>query len=111
MKRWIVVIAAGLLILLVALLLVMSPRGFASVPAQGTSPFTPPLEVGKTYRFGVNGSDLIGKVVAEPRGNWVQVEVEDSGKIRTFWLNLLQVSYILPDPPAALGSGRRGGAC
>ena len=111
MKRWIVVIAAGLLVLLVALLLVMSHRGFASVPTQGTSPFTPPLEVGKTYGFGVNGSDLIGKVVAEPRGNWVQVEVEDSGKIRTFWLNLLQVSYILPDPPAALGSGRRGAAC
>jgi hypothetical protein len=111
MKRWIVGIAAGLLVLLVALLMVMSPRGFASVPAPVTSPFTPPLEVGKTYGFGVNGSDLIGKVVAEPRGNWVKVKVEDSGKIRTFWLNLLQVSYILPDPPAAMGSGRRGGAC
>ena len=25
---------------------------------------------------------MIGKVLAEPRGNWVQVEVQDSGKIR-----------------------------
>ena len=111
MKRWIIATAAGVLVLLVPLLVAASRSAYAPAPPQATSPFTPPLEVGKTYGFGVNGSDLIGKVVAEPRGNWVQVEVEDSGKIRTFWLNLLQVSYILPDPPAALGSGRRGGAC
>ena len=111
MKRWIVATAAGVLVMLVPLLVAASRSAYAPAPAQATSPFTPPLEVGKTYGFGVNGSDLIGKVVAEPRGNWVQVEVEDSGKIRTFWLNLLQVSYIVPDPPAAIGSGRRGGAC
>ena len=111
MKRWIIATAAGVLVLLVPLLVAASRSAYAPAPPQATSPFTPPLEVGKTYGFGVNGSDLIGKVVAEPRGNWVQVEVEDSGKIRTFWLNLLQVSYILPDPPAALGSGRRGAAC
>ena len=105
MKRWIIATAAGVLVLLVPLLVAASRSAYAPAPAQATSPFTPPLEVGKTYGFGVNGSDLIGKVVAEPRGNWVQVEVEDSAKIRTFWLNLLQVSYILPEPPAAKECG------
>jgi hypothetical protein len=101
MKRWIVATAAGVLVILVPLLVAASRSAYA--PAQATSPFTPPLEVGKTYGFGVSGSDLTGKVLAEPRGNWVQVEVQDRGKVQAVWLNLLQVSFILPDPPAEKG--------
>ena len=102
MKRWMIATAAGVLVLLVTLLVAASRS--ADAPPQATSPFTPPLEVGKTYGFGVSsGSDLTGKVLAEPRGNWVKVEVQDSGKAQAVWLNLLQVSYILPDPPAEKG--------
>jgi hypothetical protein len=100
MKRWIVASAAGVLVVLVPPLVAASRSPYAPAPPQATTPFTPPLEVGKTYGFGVNASDLTGKVLAEPRGNWVQIEVQDSGKVQGVWLNLLQVSYILPDPPA-----------
>ena len=107
MKRWIVATAAGVLVVvLVPLLVAASRSAYAPGPPQSTSPFTPPLEVGKTYGFGVSGSDLTGKVLAEPSGNWVKVEVQDSGKVQAVWLNLLQVAYILPDPPAEKGCGR-----
>jgi hypothetical protein len=110
MKRWMVATAAGMLVMLMPLLVAASRSAYA--PAQATSPFTPPIEVGKTYGFGLSGSDLTGKVLAEPCGNWVKVEVQDSGKVRAVWLNLLQVSYILPDPPAEKGGGRcKGGGC
>jgi hypothetical protein len=107
MKRWIVATAAGVLVILVPLLVAASRSAYAPASPQAMSPFTPPLEVGKTYGFGVSGSDLTGKVLAEPRGNWLQVEVQDSGKVQAVWLNLLQVSYILPDPPAE----KRGVCC
>ena len=100
MKRSIVAIAAAVLVMLVPLLVAASRSAYAPAPPQATSPFTPPVEGGKTYGFGVNGSDLTGKVLAEPCGNWVKVEVQESGKVQAVWLNLLQVSYILPDPPA-----------
>jgi hypothetical protein len=106
MKRWIVATAAGVLVVLVPLLLAASRSAYVPAPPQAMSPFAPPLEVGKTYGFGVSGSDLTGKVLAEPRGNWVNVEVQDSGKVQAVWLNLLQVSYILADPPAEKGCGR-----
>jgi hypothetical protein len=106
MKRWMV--AAGVLVL-VPVLVAASRSAFA--PAQATSP-TSPVEVGKTYGFGLSGSDLTGKVLAEPCGNWVKVEVQDSGKVQPIWLNLLQVSYILPDPPAEKRGARcQGGGC
>ena len=111
MQRWIVVSAAGVLVIIVPLLVAASRGAYAPTRPQATSSFTPPLEVGKTYGFGVSGSDLTGKVLAEPRGNWAQVEVEDSGKVQAVWPNLLQVSYILPDPPAGNGSGHPGGSC
>ena len=101
MIRWMIATAAGVLVMLVPLLVAASCSAYA--PPQATSPFTPPVEVGKTYGFGVNESDLTGKVLAEPCGNWVQVEVQNSGKVQAVWLNLLQVSYILPDPPAEKG--------
>ena len=103
MKRWIVATAAGVLVMLVPVLVAVSRSTYAPAPPQATSPFTPPLEVGKTYGFGQSGSELTGKVLAEPCGNWVKVEVQDSGKVQAVWLNLLQVSYILPDPPAEKG--------
>jgi hypothetical protein len=103
-KRWIAAIAAVVLFVLVPLFVVAS--GLVSTSPQATSPFAPPLEVGKTYAFGVSGSDLTGKVLAEPRGNWLQVEVRDSGEAQVVWINLLQVSHVLPDPPAI-----KGGVC
>jgi hypothetical protein len=108
MKRWIGSTAAGVLVMLVLVLVAASRSTDAPAPPQATSPFTPPVEVGKTYGFGVNGSDLTGKVLVEPCGNWVKVEVQESGKAQAVWLNLLQVSYILPDPPAEKGCS--GGA-
>jgi hypothetical protein len=103
---------AGVLVMLVPLLVAASRMAYAPAPPQATSPFTPPVEVGKTYGFGVSGSDLAGKVLAEPCGNWVKVEVQDSGEVQVVWLNLLQVSYILPDPPAEKRGGRcQGGGC
>jgi hypothetical protein len=103
MKRWIVATAAVVLVMLVPLLVAASRSAYAPAPPRATSPFTPPIEVGKTYSFGVNGSDLSGKVLAEPCGNWVKVEVQERGKVQAAWLNLLQVSYILPAPPAEKG--------
>ena len=97
MKRWIVATAAGVLVILVPLLVAAARIAYA--------PFTPPVEVGKTYGFGVSGSDLTGKVLGEPRDNWVKVKVQNSGKAQAVWLNLLQVSYILPEPPAAKECG------
>ena len=103
MKRWMIATAAGVLVMLVPLLVAASRSADAPAPPQATSPFTPPVEVGKTYGFGVDGSDLTGKVLGEPRDNWVKVKVQNSGKAQAVWLNLLQVSYILPDPPAEKG--------
>jgi hypothetical protein len=102
---------AGGLLVLVPLLVAASRSTSPPAPPQAASTFTPPinLEVGKTYGFGVNGSDLTAKVLAEPRGNWLKVEVESGGKRQAVWLNLLQVSYILPDPPA--DKGRNGCGC
>ena len=108
MKRWIGSTAAGVLVMLVLVLVAASRSTDAPAPPQATSPLTPPVEVGKTYGFGLSGSDLTGKVLAEPCGNWVKVEVQESGKVQAVWLNLLQVSYILPDPPAEKGCS--GGA-
>jgi hypothetical protein len=94
MKRWVVVLAAVIPALLLALLVAAFRSGYA----QATAPGTPSLEVGKTYGFGVNGADVAAKVLAEPRGNWLQVEIQDEGKGREVWLNLTQVAYIQPDP-------------
>ena len=100
MKRWMIATAVVVLAMLVPLLVAASRSADAPAPPQPTSPLTPPVEVGKTYGFGVNGMDLTGKVLAEPCGNWVKVEIEERGKVKAVWLNLLQVSYIMPEPPA-----------
>jgi hypothetical protein len=47
MKRWIVAAAAGVLVILVPLLVAAARSAYA--------PFTPRIEVGKTYGFGVSG--------------------------------------------------------
>src|SRR5580700_2505114 len=91
MKRWNVALAAVLVAVLVA-----ASRGLF---AQAATPL-PPIEVGKIYGFGVSGSDLAGKVLEEPCGPWLKVEVRDGDKVHSVWLNLLQVSYVQPDPPA-----------
>jgi hypothetical protein len=103
MKRWTVVLAAATPALLLALVVAAFRSGYVQATSQAPIPGTPPLEVGKTYCFGLGGADLAGKVLAEPRGNWLQVEVQGEGKGREVWLNLLQLAYIQPDPPADKG--------
>ena len=97
MKRWVLAIAAVVLFVIVPLAAATSSQVFG--PILSTSSAAPPLEVGKTYGFGVSGSDVTGKVLAEPRGNWLQVEVREGDKVHPVWINLLLVSFILPDPP------------
>jgi hypothetical protein len=101
MQRWMVVVAAAV----PALLLVLLVAAFRSGSAQATTR-APALEVGQTYGFGVGGADLVATVLAEPQGNWLQVEIRAEPKGQAVWLNLLQVSYIQPDPPADKGCDR-----
>jgi hypothetical protein len=103
MKRWIVLIAAVGLVALVPLLVAASRALYAPAPPRAPSLFTPPVEVGKTYGFGVSGADLIGKVLEEPRGDWLKVEFREGDKVERVWLNLQQVSYVQPDPPTEKG--------
>jgi hypothetical protein len=85
-------------------LLLAALRPLLVAAAWGTlAPASPPVEVGKVYGFGVGGADLAGRVLREPRGNWLEVEVRGGDGVRTVWLNLLQVSYVEPDPPARDG--------
>jgi hypothetical protein len=55
--------------------------------------------VGKTYGFGVGGTDLIGRMLQAPRDGWVQVESQEGDSSVVVWLHLHHVSYIMPDPP------------
>jgi hypothetical protein len=104
MQRWIVPALAAFLLAAFPLLLVAASRGL-----HGTDPapakLRPPVEVGETYGFGVSGADLIGKVLDEPCGDWLKVEIRDGDKPRVVWLNIHQVSYLEPDPPADKGGG------
>jgi hypothetical protein len=98
MKRWVLAIAAVVLFVIVPLAAATSSQTFGLLFTGSSA--TPPIEVGKLYGFGVNGTDLTGIVVAEPRGNWLKIEIKDNDKAQTVWINLLQVTYVLPDPPA-----------
>src|SRR5262245_47129080 len=91
--------AAGVMVFMFVPFLVAASFGWAIAPSQSAPSWTPQIEVGKTYAFGVSGSDVTGKVLAGPRGNWLQIEVQDGDNGQTAWLNLQQVSYISPDPP------------
>jgi hypothetical protein len=106
MKRWIVPTAVVLLVALVPLFVAASRAIYTPAGPRATAPLTPPIEVGKTYGFGVSGSDLAARVLEEPRGDWLKVEVRDGAKVQVVWLNLLQVSYVQPDPPADKGCAR-----
>ncbi len=100
MKRWVIATTAGVLLVLVPLLVAATWSTSTPTSAQPACTLTLPIniEVGKTYGFGVNGTELTGKVLSEPCGNWVKVDVRERGKVQEVWLNLLQVSYILPNP-------------
>jgi hypothetical protein len=102
MKQWLLgVTASAALAMLLVMLLAAS---WATLPLNGgrtaqPSTFVPPIEVGSTYGFGVSGTNVIGKVVQEPRDGWLQVEVQEGDATRLVWLNLQHVSSIMPDPP------------
>jgi hypothetical protein len=97
MKQWILgaLTSAGLAMIVAAS---WAAHSSAVQPTQ-SSPFVPPLAVGKTYGFSVGGTDLIGRVLQEPRDGWVQVESQEGDSPVVVWLHLQQVSYIMPDPP------------
>jgi hypothetical protein len=97
MKQWILgaLMSAGLALIVVAS---WAAHSATAVRPTQSSPFVPPLDVGKTYGFGVGGTDLICRVLQEPRDGWVQVESQEGDSTVVVWLYLQQVSYIMPNP-------------
>ena len=66
--------------------------GFDQHPEAGKS-F---LEVGKSYRFGMNGpgADISGKVLEILAGTWVKLEIRKNNKATSSWLNLAVVATV-----------------
>ena len=101
MKGRIALVTVAALVALAPLALATS-RVLAPAAEPAAAP-APPLEVGRTYGLGLGGSDVLAKVLEGPRGDWLRVEVREDGKAQALWINLRQLAYILPDPPAPKG--------
>jgi hypothetical protein len=69
-------------------------------------PTGPPLKAGQKYGFGVVVGEFVGKMLGEPRGGWVRVDAQLESKAVNLWLNLGQVTIVVPDPPADFGNQR-----
>ena len=105
MRRWILVSVSGLG-LAVAVLVAAGSR-VSGEPGRPRDPQVgPALKTGQKYGFGVVGGEFVGKVMEEPRGGWARVEAQLGEKTIPLWLNLGQVTIVVPDPPADFGNQR-----
>src|SRR5262245_32072695 len=69
----------------------------ARIQEANRRPGRPSLEVGKTFRFSFGQQqrgDLEGKVLEEPAGNWVKVQVRKGDTSVTSWVNLTAVAVV-----------------
>ncbi len=88
MRRWIEFVGlAGMLALMVCL----NWSGSKATSAQEVTPVAKRLflQTGKSYEFSTGGwGQLSGKILEEPKDNWVKLECVRDRKRDTVWVNL-----------------------